>query len=705
LLNNNFAIRGEIMKKSEMIIVLLLLIVLGITFTGSTNIACAANLIQPADIQYVGAFRLPIGRERPYTFEYGGNAMTYNPSGDPTGPNDSFPGSLFITGHDRLGYGELPNGGQVAEVNIPVPVNSKNLSALNRAAYLQDFHDVMAGHFTAMEEIPRIGLLYLNAAATGPKIHVAYGQHFEPDPPAPTHGWFSPDLSHPNFKGEWYIGNQSFYSVNDYLFEIPTAWANANVGGRYIATGRFRDGGWSGMGPALYAYCPWNGSGNPMPSGTHLQEKVLLHYESSTETENIEHCLSHYQHPDEWSGGAWLTTSSGKSAVLFAGTKSNGTKYWYGFVNPASPDLPCVAGAFVDQFPVCRMANGARCPAGDLHECAGHNDDRGWWSTHFDAEFILYNPDDLAKVARGEIASWVPQPYATIDIDDHLYLNPAGIEREMLGTGNQRRFRLGSVAYDRNHGLIYVLELFADGAMPVVHVFRIKEIVYPVQIISLYPVYNAQCGHASSLWARVKNTGSSVLPSDAKAWFWVNGPSWSGNHWVGSAPVAGLVVNASKWVSYAWAISAAAKAGSYIYWARVFKGSSPISGWKGPQTFTVSCGGSSVSARVISLWQVVGARCGHTSNLWSQVRNTGGSTLPTNAKVWYWVNGPSWSGNHWVGSTSVAGLAANITKWYSCVWAIPSGAKAGSYVYWAQVWATKAISAWKGPRGFVVSCP
>jgi len=238
--------------------------------------AWAASLIQPADIQYVGAFRLPIGGERPYTFEYGGNAMTFNPNGDSSGPNDGFPGSLFITGHDRLGYGELPNGGQVAEVNIPVPINSKNLSALARADFLQYFHDVMAGHFTAMEEIPRIGLLYLNASATGPKIHVAYGQHFEPDPPAPTHGWFNPNLSTPDFQGEWYIGNESFYSVNDYLFEIPASWANTYVGGRYIATGRFRDGGWSGMGPALFAYCPWDAGGNPFPSGTHLQDMALL---------------------------------------------------------------------------------------------------------------------------------------------------------------------------------------------------------------------------------------------------------------------------------------------------------------------------------------------------------------------------------------------------------------------------------------------
>jgi len=33
----------------------------------------------------------------------------------------------------------------------------------------------------------------------------------------PSQAWFSTDLSSPNMKGSWYIGNQTFYSVNDSL--------------------------------------------------------------------------------------------------------------------------------------------------------------------------------------------------------------------------------------------------------------------------------------------------------------------------------------------------------------------------------------------------------------------------------------------------------------------------------------------------------
>jgi hypothetical protein len=431
--------------------------------------------LQPGDFQYLGAFRLPDDADRPRTFAYGGNAMTFNPNGDPAGSGDGFPGSLFIMGHNRLPYGELPDGNQVAEVSLPAPISTTVVSNLNQAAFLQEFRNVAAGFFTGLDEIPRVGMQYLDTPATGPKIHLAWGQHLQPETPVASHAWFNPTLSAPNVQGTWFIGSQSLYSVNGYLLEIPASWADQYTQGRYLGTGRFKDGGWSGMGPALFAYRPWtDGSGTPAPSSTHLQETTLLLYEKSNNTENIERCLSGYQHPDEWEGGAWITTPTDKSAVLFAGTKGTGTKYWYGFINPAGPEYPCVEEEMVGQFTICRLANGAPCPAADLTECAGHTSNRGWWSTRFDAQFILYDPADLARVAAGQMQPWQPQPYASLDIDQYLFLNPAGIEPEMLGTGVQRRYRIGDVTYDRNNSLLYVLELFADEAKPVVHIWRIQ---------------------------------------------------------------------------------------------------------------------------------------------------------------------------------------------------------------------------------------
>ncbi|MHC1782353.1 MAG: hypothetical protein AB9891_06250 [Anaerolineaceae bacterium] len=429
------------------------------------------ELIRPEDLTYMGAFRLPDDNGRPRTFEYGGSAMTFRPGTDPE--NDGFPGTLFITGHDRLAYGELTDGSQVAEISIPAPLTGQAVEGLNTASFVQGFSDLAAGHFAGLDEIPRIGMAYLDHPATGPLLHLAWGQHMPPDPTPATHAWVGVDFSKPDFQGEWFIGSQDFNSVNGYIFEIPAAWADAYTGGKVLATGRYRDGGWSGMGPALFAYQPWtDASGTPAAHGAHLQETVLLQYESSISTESFEHALKGYQHPDEWEGGAWLTTANGKSAVVFVGTKSVGEKYWYGWVNPAGSNIPCIEDELIGQFTLCRLADGSPCPESDLAECLGHNDFRGWWSTAWEGQMILYDPADLARVAAGELEPWQPQPYATLSLEPALFHNPSGVEVEMIGQGAQRRFRIGDVAFDRANGLIYVLELFADGAKPVVHVWR-----------------------------------------------------------------------------------------------------------------------------------------------------------------------------------------------------------------------------------------
>jgi hypothetical protein len=128
---------------------------------------------------------------------------------------------------------------------------------------------------------------------------------------------------------------------------------------------------------------------------------------------------------------------------------------------------------------MCRYADNSYCSQQELGGCCDAEEgtcvsNRGWWSSRFDAQMILYDPADLAKVANGEWESWMPQPYAVIDIDEPLYLSPPEWERMMLGWGDQRRKRIGDVAYDRQNGLLYVLELYADEAKPVVHVWQVQ---------------------------------------------------------------------------------------------------------------------------------------------------------------------------------------------------------------------------------------
>jgi hypothetical protein len=220
--------------------------------------------------------------------------MTYYPGGDPEGPADGHPGSIFAVAHDWQMY--------VSEISIPVPVisSTKSPDDLNTATTLQEFHDVRAGLFDPLVEIIRVGMEYLPAQGgqTSDKLYFAWGQHNQGDGSPeliPSHIWCELNLPNPDTAGSWWVGDCptsiSIYSVNDYMFEIPDDWAAANTPGNLLATGRFRDGGWSGQGPSIYAIGPWN-DGNPPAPDTRLNATTLLHYDSSYIEEG--HTMSDY---------------------------------------------------------------------------------------------------------------------------------------------------------------------------------------------------------------------------------------------------------------------------------------------------------------------------------------------------------------------------------------------------------------------------
>lgn len=388
------------------------------------NEAIPSELLSQSNFTYLGAFRVPDGPSEIKSFNYGGHSMTYFPDGDSQGTNDGFPGSLFITGHAWEH--------QLAEISIPTPVNSaaKNLQELNRALLLQDFTNIIS---VENLEIPRTGLAFLRKQGNQmtDKIHFCWGFHMQDGPADLTHGWCQTNLSDPGTAKGWYLQGHPYYiqnmSTNDYMFEIPQSWAAVYSPGMRLASGRFRDGGWSGQGPALFAIGPWN-HGNPPPYGSGIENIPLLLYTSTMDQEGGE-VLDGYHHSDEWSGAVWLTAGN-RAAVIFIGTKGFGN-CWYG--NQEGPCLEC--------------------------------DDRGWWSNEFRGLILFYDPADLAQSAQGLISPGKPQPYTSMEIDGYFYsLNSI-----------QQKHHTGACTFDRTNGLLYILEYQGDGDKCLVHVFRVSE--------------------------------------------------------------------------------------------------------------------------------------------------------------------------------------------------------------------------------------
>jgi len=406
--------------------------------------------IMPSDLEYKGAFRMPSrGFSDAESWDWGGTSMTFYPAGDPFGPDDGYTGSIFGTGHEQHQY--------VSEISIPVPVVSttKNLDVLNTAVTLQDFQDIRGDFLGDYVEIARVGLEYLSkqGSQVSDKIHFCLGQHFQEDSDV-THGWFELSLAEPDRKGGWVIGDQIPYSVNDYIFEIPLSWADVYTPGMLLATGRYRDGGWSGQGPSLFAYGHWN-DGNPPLPGTFLSNVPLLKYDSSDVIDVIHdtsaRIMDGYHHSDEWSGGEWITTGD-RSAVIFVGTKGVG-EYWYGY------------------------SDGTRVPT-DGSEFTGTvppypHDDRGWWSTRFEAQILFYDPDDLAAVAMKEKDPFEPQPYSVLNIDQYLF-HLDKIDHPDFPP-DQNKYRLGAACFNPSLSYLYVFEFRGDrdNDRPLVHVWKV----------------------------------------------------------------------------------------------------------------------------------------------------------------------------------------------------------------------------------------
>jgi hypothetical protein len=403
------------------------------------------NRIHPEDLTYLGAFRLPEGSGGS-NWDYSGHGLTYYPAGDPEGPDDGFPGSLYGYGHDH----HL----MVSEMTIPIPVAVENLNELNTATTLQPFADITEGLFDpATADLPRAGIEYLPAQGdqTTGKLHFVWGQHFQYFDPS--HGWSELDLSNPQPMGLWVFNGFTNYATSDYVFEIPEAWANAYTPGQRLATGRFREGVWSGFGPALFAFSPWEDGSPPPPNTTLTSITPLLLYGTQEEGNpeiltDSSMMMNGYQEADHWWGGAWLTAGD-SAAVVFVGTKAVGSS-WYGFANGVVWPYDCA-----DQTP-------STCPEVPDWPYS----DRGFWAEAYQAQMIFYDPNQLAAVAQGRIQPYEPQPYASLDITPYLFdpnLNQAEYKRDLVG----------AAAFDRERGLLFVVERLADEYKSVIHVFQI----------------------------------------------------------------------------------------------------------------------------------------------------------------------------------------------------------------------------------------
>jgi hypothetical protein len=395
------------------------------------NYTAPANgsLIQPADLVYKGAFAYPPDVGDQWT--YSGHALAYYPSGDPSGPTDGYPGSLYVVGH---AWYQL-----VGEISIPVPVISDNFGDLPEASVLQALTDITGGWIDNCEfnddcEYREVGgLEYLhnnNKMAWNLRDWYNVGGYDQD-----SLGWSDLDMT--NAQGVWHIGERfdnEFHNAKtcNYLFKAPESFANQYLEGKWLISGNHRQAGAFGgsQGPTLYASAPWE-DGNPPASGQNLDALALVYYPEDYDCigNDFSQCYyPGYRADDNWGGGAWVK-AGGRSAVLIFGLKGLGDN--------------------------CYGTPGEDCPES---LCSIY---KGWHSPPYEPQILFYDPSELAQVAAGSKQPWEVVPYA-------IY-RPLS---EVLDSGCAR---LNAVAYDADRNLIYVTESEAGPwGETAIHVWEVR---------------------------------------------------------------------------------------------------------------------------------------------------------------------------------------------------------------------------------------
>lgn len=378
------------------------------------------RLVLPNDLSYRGAFKFPETPGQLSRWGYGGSGLTYTPKGNPKGPNDGYPGSLFGIGHD---WHQL-----VSEISIPRPVISRtqDYSELNAAQTLQPFADITGGLKGRVEGVDKVGdLAYVQreGSRTGDRLYWTLFKYYNVnDYDHPCVGASSVDLSNPLAKGVWHVGpfrNPEYHAkkTGGYLFDVPKDWADRHLGGKRLISGRGHGAGYAGNshGPAMYAFAPVEDEKSPS-FGAQLDATVLVMYPPYKGYFPFTPC-------DNWQGASWVQ-SGHKSAVVIVGSKGIGEAY-YG--NGRADD--------------CSKAKGYHC-------------------AQYETQFLFYDPKDLAAVVRGEKKYFEVLPYAIFRPKQNLWPTCDG--------------KVGGAAFDSERGFLYVVQV-SLGERPIVHVFAVKK--------------------------------------------------------------------------------------------------------------------------------------------------------------------------------------------------------------------------------------
>ncbi len=380
----------------------------------TTNDPSTLPRLQFEDLKYTGAFRLPSTSSNDDTFAIGGHPVAYNPA-----RNSLFMGS-------RLG--------RLAEVSIPTPVNSADVTALPRAQYLQGFYEPTEGR---LKDVSPSGASVDGILVYGNRLYGTGSIYYDADnDQAVSHFSRSVTLNQPSFAGwsrVWEAGKSGF--VSGFMALVPQEW-QAALGGPAI-TGQFGIPiAWrTSWGPSAFVFDPTQIGKTTVPA------TPLLY--SSSEHRTL----------GEWSGSnpTYGATAHATGVAIIAGTR---TILYFGR-NGIGPY--CYGNGTTNQSLHGTMGSDG------AHWCYDPiNADKGQHAYPYRYQIWAYDLNDLAAVKRGEKDPWEVVPYGVWPFSLPI---------------PEPSVRITGIGYDSATQTIYLSQMRAEkdgyANRPVIHVLKV----------------------------------------------------------------------------------------------------------------------------------------------------------------------------------------------------------------------------------------
>ncbi len=378
-------------------------------------------LLQASQLVYVGAFRVPSGTfGSTYGFSYSRGPLAYDASAN----------ALFLGGHPY-------EPTDVAEISIPTPVNSTDVTKLPFASVIQRFADVTEGHFNQLSggATAYLGGLIVDGSTLYGTGYIFYDAN---QSQVVSHFARSTSLTTPSFRGFASLGGtpQAGY-VSGWMTRVPDVW-RPSIGEPFL-TGNccLSIIGRTSLGPDAFAFDP-----SLMTTGATIPSIPLVYYSLTHPT------LGPWSGSNSVYGGTTsiggLVAIEGTRTVLYFGRNGTGPFcYGEGTSNASQAGQSTGDGTVYCYDPT--------------------DSSKGQHAYPYTSQVWAYDLNDLVAARNGQKQPWQVVPYATWTLS-----LPISADGSFLS----------SVAYDASRQLVYLVQPHADedgGAnRPVVHVLQVS---------------------------------------------------------------------------------------------------------------------------------------------------------------------------------------------------------------------------------------